>query len=140
MDYLENLKRLGPKANPFFRLMGIEVLSFADGKAELSMLVRPDMLNGVGWLQGGLYSALCDEAMALALYTVLDKGELIATISENTSYLRGVRGGKVYAEAQVVRKGRQIAFTEGCIRDAENALLSRTVASFAIFLGSEPGR
>jgi acyl-CoA thioesterase len=133
MGYLEDLWRLGPRANPFFGLMGIEVESFAGGRAVLSMPVRSDMLNGVGWLQGGLYSALCDEAMALALYTALDEGELIATISENTSYLRGVRKGKVYAEAWVVRKGRQIAFTEGCIKDAENTLLSRTTAAFAIF-------
>jgi acyl-CoA thioesterase len=133
MGYLEDLNRLGPKANPFFQLMGIEVNSFADGKAKLSMRVRPDMLNGVGWLQGGIYSALCDEAMALALYTLLDEGELIATIFENTSFLRGIRGGKVYAEAKVVRKGRQIAFTEGYVENSEDAVLSKTVASFAIF-------
>ncbi len=133
MDYLEEIKKRGSEANPFFRLMDIDVVSFGDGKAKLSMEVRPDMLNGVGWLQGGLYVALCDEAMALALYTVLEEGELIATISENTSYMRGVRKGKIYAEARVVRKGRQVAFTEGCVNDAENELLSETRASFTVF-------
>jgi acyl-coenzyme A thioesterase PaaI-like protein len=43
----------------------------------------------------------------------------------------------VYAEAQVVRKGRQIAFTEGCIRDVEDAIFSKTAASFAIFHGGD---
>lgn len=133
MGYLEEIKSRGREANPFFVLMGIDVDSFGDGTAKLSMAVRPDMLNGVGWLQGGLYVALCDEAMALALYTVLEEGELIATISENTSYLRGVRKGLVYAEAQVVRKGRQVAFTEGRVKDADEDLLTETRASFTVF-------
>lgn len=133
MGYLEEVRKIGSDANPFFRLMGIEVESFGDGMARLSMEVRPDMLNGVGWLQGGLYGALCDEAMALALYTLLEEGERIATISESTSYLRGVREGKVLTEAEVVRKGRQVAFLEGWVKDSEGVLLSKTTASFAIF-------
>lgn len=133
MGYLEEIKKAGRDANPFFRLMGIEVESFGEGSAILSMNVRPDMLNGVGWLQGGLYGALCDEAMALALYTRLEEGEQIATISESTSYLRGVRNGKIRARAEIVRKGRQVAFLEGCVTDAGDVLLSKTTASFTIF-------
>lgn len=133
MGYLEEIRKAGRDANPFFRLMGIEVESFGEGSAILSMNVRPDMLNGVGWLQGGLYGALCDEAMALALYTRLEEGEQIATISESTSYLRGVRNGKIRARAEIVRKGRQVAFLEGCVTDAGDGLLSKTTASFTIF-------
>jgi acyl-CoA thioesterase len=138
MGYLEEVRKIGRDANPFFRLMGIEVESFGEGSARLSMDVRADMLNGVGWLQGGLYGALCDEAMALALYTVLEEGEHIATISETTSFLRGVKSGKVRAKAQVVRKGRQVAFLEGSVTDAEDLLLSKTTASFTIFTRQTP--
>src|SRR5512137_1799677 len=101
MSYLEEIKRLGRAANPFFLLMGIDVCSFGNGRAELSMEVLPDMLNGAGWLQGGLYTALCDEAMALALFTSLKEDECIATISESTSYLQGVKSGKVVAIGKV---------------------------------------
>jgi acyl-CoA thioesterase len=113
MGYLEEIKRRGRAANSFFLLMGIDVHSFGHGQAELSMEVRPDMLNGAGWLQGGLYTALCDEAMALALYTSLKAGERIATISESTSYLEGIKSGKIIATGNVIKKGRQVAFTEG---------------------------
>jgi acyl-CoA thioesterase len=138
MGYLEEVRKIGRDANPFFRLRGIEVESFGKGRARLSMNVRPDMQNGAGWLQGGLYGALCDEAMALALYTILEEGEQIATISESTSYLRGVRDGKVQARAQIVRKVRQGAFLEGSVTDAEDALLSKTTASFTIFTRRTP--
>jgi acyl-CoA thioesterase len=134
MGYLEDIKARGRAANPFFLLMGIVVDSFGDGQAELSMHVRPDMLNGVGWLQGGLYTAICDEAMALALYTALENGESIATISESTSYLEGARSGKIIAKGRVVKKGRHVAFTEGCVKKAhgDEAVLTQTRASFTV--------
>lgn len=132
MGYLEEIQSRGRDANPFFRLMGIDVDSFGEGEAKLSMDVRPEMLNGAGWLQGGLFTALCDEAMALALFTVLEEGERIATISESTSFLLGVRKGRVVAEGRVVKKGRHVAFTEGTVADAEGHILSQTSASFTV--------
>jgi uncharacterized protein (TIGR00369 family) len=134
MGYLEDLRERGSEANPFFGLMGIEVVSFGGGEATLSMEVRPDMLNGAGWLQGGIYAALADEAMALALFTLLDGEETIATISETTSYFSGICEGRIFSTGKVARKGRQVAFTEGRVmaESAEGPVLSKTSASFSI--------
>ena len=133
MSYIEDIRRLGRDANPFLRLMGIELGPFGRGEATLSMQVRPDMLNGAGWLQGGLFTALSDEAMALALFTVLDEDEGIATISESTSFLQGIRKGRVTATARVIKRGRSVAFLEGEVTNAdEGTVLARTGASFAI--------
>jgi uncharacterized protein (TIGR00369 family) len=135
MNYLQRIEKDGCAANPFFCQMGIRVVSKGDGRAVLEMPVRPDMYNGVGWLQGGLLVALADEAMALAIYTRLAEGEGIATISESTSFIRGTREGVVQAEGRVIRKGRRVVFCEGEVRDSTgegNALLSRTTAAFAV--------
>ncbi|VVB71911.1 Thioesterase superfamily protein [uncultured archaeon] len=136
MSYLEEIRLRGRDANPFFRLMEIEVGPFGNGEARLSMKVRPDMHNGVGWLQGGLFTALCDEAMALALFTVLDEGTGIATISESTSFLQGVRTGEITAAARVIKRGRAVAFMEGEVTKSDDgSRLSLTSASFAIMPG-----
>jgi acyl-CoA thioesterase len=134
MSYLEKIKKEGRSANPFFSLMGIDVAAVEPGKAVLKMQVRPDMHNGVGWLQGGMLAALADEAMALALYTLLSKNEGIATISESTSFIRGVQDGVVTAEGRVIRKGRRVAFAEGEVfaDGDEKMMLSRTSAAFAV--------
>ncbi len=134
MSYLEKIKKEGKNANPFFCLMGIDVVSAEPGKAVLKMHVRPDMHNGVGWLQGGILAAVADEAMALALYPLLSKTEGIATISESTSFVRGAQDGYIIAEGRVIRKGRRVAFTEGEVYtgDNEKVLLSRTSAAFAV--------
>jgi acyl-CoA thioesterase len=134
MSYFEELKRRGRDVNPYFRMMGIEVDSIGEGTAQLSMRVRPDMQNGVGWMQGGIFTGLADEAMALALYSVLAPGEGIATISETTSFLKGARDELLVATGRVVRKGRRVAFTEGEVRkeSEEGEILARCAAAFAI--------
>jgi len=134
MSYLENIKKDGRYANPFFCLMGIDVVSIEPGKAVLKMQVRSDMMNGVGWLQGGMLAAIADEAMALALYSVLSDTEGIATISESTSFIRGVRDGCIIASGQVIRKGRRVAFAESEVfsMNDESTMLSRTSAAFAV--------
>ena len=134
MGYLEDLRNRGREANPFFGLMGIEIVSFGGGEAVLAMEVRPDMLNGAGWLQGGIYAALADEAMALALFTLLDGEETIATISQTTSYFSGISAGRIFAEGSVLRHGRRVAFTEGRVaaESADGPVLSKTSASFSI--------
>ena len=133
MSYIEEIEKRGRDANPFFRLMGIDIGDFGDGRAELYMSVRPDMHNGVGWLQGGLYTALCDEAMALALFTVLDEGVAIATISQCTSFLQGVKSGRINAAGEVVKRGRSVAFMRGRISSESGECLAECTASFAIF-------
>ena len=134
MSYLDEIERSGQNANPFFCLLGIQPVSWGDGKACLEMLVRSDMTNGEGWLQGGIYTSLVDEAMALAIYTLLNEGENIATISFTTTFLRGVRAGEIVrAEAFVVRRGRQIIFAEGSVSGQDGQTgLARCSASFIV--------
>jgi len=139
MSYLDRIKTNGKNANPFFCLMGIDIVSVEPGKAVLRMEVRPDMHNGAGWLQGGMLAALADEAMALALYPLLTKNEGIATISESTSFIRGAQDGFIIAEGRIIRKGRRVAFAEGevFVDDPKKAMLSRTSAAFAVTAGRD---
>ena len=134
MSYLENIRQHGRDANPFFCLMGIEIVSYEAGTAVLKMQVRPDMHNGIGWLQGGMLVALADEAIALALYTLIKEHEGIVTISESTSFVKGVREGVITAEAKVIKKGRRVAFAEAEVffYNGEKMMLSRTSAAFAV--------
>jgi len=92
------------------------------------------MLNGEHYLQGGLFTALADEAMVLAIYSVLEPGQMLATISESTSFMRGAGTGAVLtARGEVIKKGRRVAFAEAVVTLRGNEdILSRTTAAFAI--------
>ena len=137
MNYLARIREMGSKANPFFGLMGIEVEHAGEGEAIISMTVRPDMLNGEGWLQGGVFTALAVEAMVLAIYSLIGPDDRIATITESTTFIGGSREGCLYALGKVVKKGRRVVFAEGEVRDGARAgpLLSRSTAAFAVRAG-----
>jgi len=134
MSYIERIRDLGRDANPFFRLMGIDVVSIEKGKAMLRMSVREDMLNGEGYLQGGMFTALADEAMVLAIYSLLEEDQVIATISESTGFMRGAGPGMVLvAEGRIIKKGRRVVFSEADVRlEGKPDIISRSSASFAI--------
>lgn len=132
-NYCAALLEQGAKANPFFTMMGIDVVLMEEGLGELSMVVRPDMQNGEGWLQGGLYTALADEAMVLAIYPGLAEGEGIATISATTDFFRGVNEGTLIAKGRIVKRGRNVIFAEGMVFAAGSEKpLSRTTAAYAV--------
>lgn len=100
------------------------------------MPVRPDMMNGEDWLQGGIFTALADEAMVLAIYPLLDPGERIATISETTSFLAGAQGGVLIAEGTVVKRGKRIIFAEGEVfSEGGDRALARCSAAYAVMRG-----
>jgi uncharacterized protein (TIGR00369 family) len=114
--------------------MGIDVASLEKGKATLKMRVRGDMLNGEGYLQGGMFTALADEAMVLSIYSLLDEDQVIATISESTSFMRGAGPGMVLvAEGRIIKKGRRVVFSEADVRlEGKDDIIARSSASFAI--------
>lgn len=134
MSYIARIRENGRDANPFFRLMEIDVVSFDSGKATLNMRVRADMLNGEGYLQGGMITALADEAMVLAIYAQLEEDQVIATISESTSFMRGAGPGTVLvAQGRVIKKGRRVVFSEADVRpEGQDDSIARSSASFAI--------
>ncbi len=131
-SYLDRLRTGGESANPFFAMTGTRVVRMDAGVGELSVTVRPGFCNGEGWVQGGLYAALADEAIVLAIYQTLGEGETIATITESTSFLRGVDGGTLRAVGRVVKRGRRVIFGEGQVFAGDGKLCSVTTASYAV--------
>jgi len=136
MNYIERLRQEGTKANPFFTLMGVEIGEMNEGSAVLRMKIRPDMMNGEGWLQGGIFTALADEAMVLAIYPFLDPEERIASISETTSFLAGANEGVLIAESRLLKRGRRVIFAEADVRaGGSDRILARSSSAYAVVRG-----
>ena len=64
----------------------------AAGRARLSMLVRPEMVNGHGLCHGGFIFALADSAMAFAASS---HGERAVAHHNSITYLRPGRLGEI---------------------------------------------
>jgi len=133
-EYAEKIASIGASANPTFMTLGITPVSWGGGKAVLKMNTADTFHNGVGFLQGGFYVIIADEAIALAILAELDPGSGTTTISETTEFIRGTKDDEIFAVAKIIRKGRRIIFAEAEVRrgSVDGDLLSKTTASYLV--------
>lgn len=132
--YAEKIASVGAEANPTFLTLGITPVSWGNESAVLKMTVDHGKLNGAGFLQGGFYVILADEAIALAILAELSAENNTTTISETTEFIKSVKEGDIFACAKIIRKGRRIIFAEAEVHagSINGTLLSRTTTSYLI--------
>lgn len=93
------------EADLFSRWLGIEVLSVGDGTSEVSMLVRPEMVNGFGIAHGGILFSLADSAFAFACNS---DGFVTVALDVSVSFPKAVRvHDKLTASAKRIHKANR---------------------------------
>ena len=94
---------------PFERLLHIEIVDAADGRATLKMPFLLDFAQGAGLMHGGALVSLADTAVVMAIKSILPPQAHFATTALEAKFLRPVTQGIVTAEAQVVsQEGRTL--------------------------------
>jgi uncharacterized protein (TIGR00369 family) len=111
-------------------LLGFGVETVEKGRAVLRMDARPRHKQLHGVVHGGILAALADTAGAIAAYTVVPKGTALATIELKINYLEAVSGGRVKADARVLRAGRNFVVTECEILDQKGKLAAKALLTF----------
>jgi uncharacterized protein (TIGR00369 family) len=106
-------------ANPFIKFVGIQVPQLGRGFARFVLPFKPDLANSIGLLQGGVIAALADEAVAFALYSLVQEGETINTVEMKINFLAAVKEGEVEAVAQIAKRGRTISLGEFEVRQGD---------------------
>jgi acyl-CoA thioesterase len=86
-------------------MLGMELVELGPGRAQVSMVVRPDMVNGHDLCHGGLIASLADSAFALACNS---HGPVTVAAGFTVDFLvPGRLGQTLYAEArEVCLRGR----------------------------------
>lgn len=132
--YAEKIAAIGSAANPTFMTLGITPVSWGNNRAVLKMTITDKFHNGVGFLQGGFYVILADEAIALAILAELAPDQGTTTISETTEFIRSAKEGEIFAVARINRKGRRIVFAEAEVRrgSEDGEILSKTTTSYLV--------
>ncbi len=88
----------------------LEVIDRGWAVMQLKAGTRHKQIHGV--VHGGILAALADTVGAMASYTVVPQGTAIATIEMKINYLEPVPVGRIRAEANVLRAGRNFVVTE----------------------------
>jgi uncharacterized protein (TIGR00369 family) len=112
-------------------LLGFDVESVHDGRAifRLDVHQRHKQIHGV--VHGGILAALADTTAAIAAYTVVPRGVEIATLELKINYLEPVAGGRVKADARVLRKGRNFIVTECEIFNESGTMAAKALLTFS---------
>lgn len=124
---------LTPKGfHPFGELIGLVFTKLGKGYSQCIIEVNEKLLNPHKVVHGGVMYSMADTGMGGALYTLLEKDELCATIEVKISYLKAVRGGIITCDTKVIHKGKRISVMESEIMN-DNILVAKANGSYSIF-------
>jgi acyl-CoA thioesterase len=103
---------------------GLQIEEVREDYARVSMLVRPDMLNGHGYAHGGMIFALADSAFA---YVCNGANHASMAAQASIVFLDKVREGEMLiAEAEEVAREGRVGVTRVTVRAGDG----RNVAEF----------
>ncbi len=104
--------------------LGMQVLAVGPGSATLAMLVRQDMLNGLGSCHGGIVSTLADSAFALACNSYNEA--TVAAGFDINLLAAAQRGDTLTASAREVSKAGRTGVYDVAVCDQQG----RAIAAF----------
>jgi uncharacterized protein (TIGR00369 family) len=127
---------------PFIESLGIELLRFEGGEAEMSLALRDEQLNSWSVAHGGVTMTLLDVAMAHAARSPGQPGRPeshgVVTLEMKTSFLRpGL--GRMVASARVLHRSTSLAFCEGSVRGGDGQLVAHATGTFKYMRGLPAG-
>jgi uncharacterized protein (TIGR00369 family) len=131
--------RRGLRGSAATRYLGFALESIETGRAILRFDVRPHHKQLHGVVHGGILAALADTAGAMAAITMIPKGTALATIELKINYLEPVPGGRVRADARVLRAGRNFFVCECEIFDGKGKLAAKALLTYGAAGGHSLG-
>lgn len=108
-------------AQPFSRLLGAEVVSFALDGVELRLPITKQLTQQNGFVHGGVVSYAADNALTFAGGSAL--GAAVVTSEFKLNYLRPATGDVLIAKARVVYAGKNQAVCQCEVSALANGVL-----------------
>lgn len=120
-------------AQSYCKLLGIEIVNIGENIARLRLQTNQNHLNQNGFVHGGIISSIADSAAAVALLSNIDTGKNISTIELKINFLRPAKINTLLADAKIIHKGSRIAVVDIEIKNIEEQLIAKCLATFMIF-------
>ena len=118
--------------NPFWSLLGMEIIEIKKGWAKIRLPFSEKLANGIGVVHGGAIFSPADSAVGMALIGLVSKNENISTLEMKINYLRPLTAGDIIAEAKIVHKGSMTAIGDVEVKDEKGNLIAKGLATYAI--------
>ena len=122
--------------NPFGDLIGLQFVKCEEGQSRCTVEVGPKLLNPHDVVHGGVMYAMADTGMGGAMYTVMEKDELCATIEIKIVYFKAVRSGTLVCDTRIISRGKRVAALESDIT-GDGRLVAKASGTFSVFRARE---
>ena len=121
-------------APPAAALLGWELVSVDPdaGTIEVAFTASDQFLNPVGVIQGGFLTAMLDDTLGPALVATLGPDRFAVTADLHVQFLCPARPGRLTGRGRVVRRGQDVAFLAGELRDDSGQIVAAATATALI--------
>ena len=133
----ENLGRIAKviATVPYMRHLGMEFVEGGEGYAKLRLRFQKENSTVGDALHGGAVASLIDTTGAMAAWTtaeILSPKFFGSTVGINVNYLSAVIGEDAFAEGQVLKRGKEIIYSDVRVSNAAGKLLAQGTVTYRI--------
>lgn len=126
---------------PFARHLGMEFVEAGEGYAKLRLRFQKENTTAADALHGGAIAALIDTTGAMAAWTTAEIATpryFGSTVGVNVNYLSGVIGDDCYAEGRILKRGKEIIYSDVRVTNEAGKLLAQGTVVYRIIGREEP--
>jgi uncharacterized protein (TIGR00369 family) len=139
-----NVKRIAGviARTPYMKHLAMEFVDAGEGWARLAMRYQDENSTAFKALHGGAISSLLDTTGAMAAWTTSEIATpryFGSTVGINVNYLSGAIGEDVFAEGRVLRRGKEIIYSDVRVTNAAGKLLAQGTVVYRIVERTEGG-
>ncbi len=107
----------------FSQWLGIVVIEVREGYSKIKMIVRPEMMNGLGIVHGGIAFSMADSAFAFACN---NRNNLSVALDTSINFLKPVHVADILvAEATEIHNGKSTGLYEINIQNQKDHLVAK---------------
>jgi len=133
MDEATSQKNLGRMAKviemtPFMKHLGMEFVDGGEGVARIKLRYQDENSTVGKALHGGAIASLIDTTGAMAAWTTAEIATpkyFGSTVGVTVNYLSGAIGEDIVAEGRVLKRGKEIIYTDVRVTNGEGKLLAQ---------------
>jgi acyl-CoA thioesterase len=129
--YLEQVRKV-TNNSPYYQLLGMEVMEIKEGESKIQMPFKQGLTHPYRIVHGGAIASLADSSVAMALISLVEPKDRIATIEFKINFFAPVSKGNLEAQAKIIHKGSKTAVGEVEVKNEEGKLVAKVIATYSI--------
>jgi len=133
----KHLEQIRKEVNnsPYYQLLGMEVIEIKKGESKVQMPFKQGLTHPYGIAHGGAIASLADSGVALALISLVDPKDRIATIEFKINFFAPISKGILEAHTKIIHKGSKTAVGDVEVKNEEGKLVAKLIATYSIKKG-----